>query len=282
LVSAFGCFQSRLGFVVLIIAQFIFALRLLPMEGDKRKGRSGVFFCAHHDTQVMSPASRSPTEASKPHWIRALQHTLVAWGLVVTLVAFVISMNDTVGTRFAEGTIVVGLVQRALTMRGISSSNPGDLPRRWCFIFPVLSAFAALLLQMRPLVKRCVGTCGPMVPTTMHGGLPVSLEVFCKNRPVFLWRRTSPAHSLDLQSSPFATMWGGLEGKRVGCIEGLYIMPEVRPQGLARMLLQASRGWARQQRCAAFASDRSGRIVIDKRFWNKLVSFEGSPYIPLG
>lgn len=116
---------------MLIIAQLIFALRLLPVEEVKRKGRfREMFFCAYRDAQVMSPASRSSVEESKPHWGRALQQTLFAWGLVVTLVAFVISMNDTVGTRFAEGTIVVGLVQRALTMLGISTSKPGDLPSR--------------------------------------------------------------------------------------------------------------------------------------------------------
>ena len=40
----------------------------------------------------------------------------MVWGLVVTVVAFVISMNDTVGTRFAEATIVVWLVE-SLTRR---------------------------------------------------------------------------------------------------------------------------------------------------------------------
>lgn len=59
---------------------------------------------------------------------------------------------------------------------------------------------------------------------------------------------------------------GRLQGKRVGYVEGLYVAPEARFEGVARGLLQASREWARQQECIAFASDRSGRIVIDKRF----------------
>jgi GNAT superfamily N-acetyltransferase len=57
-----------------------------------------------------------------------------------------------------------------------------------------------------------------------------------------------------------------LEGKRVGYVEGLYVLPEVRQQGVARILLQEARNWARQQGRTAFASDRAGRIVVDKKF----------------
>jgi aminoglycoside 6'-N-acetyltransferase I len=57
-----------------------------------------------------------------------------------------------------------------------------------------------------------------------------------------------------------------LLGSRVGYVEGLYVVPEERGRGVARSLLLASREWARQQKCAAFASDRAGRVVIDRRF----------------
>jgi len=55
-------------------------------------------------------------------------------------------------------------------------------------------------------------------------------------------------------------------GQLVGYIEGLFIVPEARRQGIARSLLLASRGWARQQGCTGFASDRAGRIVIDRTY----------------
>ena len=58
----------------------------------------------------------------------------------------------------------------------------------------------------------------------------------------------------------------GVEGKRAGYVEGLYVRPEVRHHGVARTLMRASRVWARRQKCAAFASDRAGRVVIDKTF----------------
>jgi aminoglycoside 6'-N-acetyltransferase I len=58
----------------------------------------------------------------------------------------------------------------------------------------------------------------------------------------------------------------GATGMRTGYVEGLYVRPDARGQGVARTLLRLSRDWARKQQCAAFASDRAGRIVIDKRF----------------
>ncbi len=57
-----------------------------------------------------------------------------------------------------------------------------------------------------------------------------------------------------------------LPGKRVGYVEGLYVAPPFRRQGIARKLLQASRLWARHNNCEAFASDRADRIVIDTHF----------------
>jgi aminoglycoside 6'-N-acetyltransferase I len=58
----------------------------------------------------------------------------------------------------------------------------------------------------------------------------------------------------------------GLEGKRVGFVEGLFVPPAFRHRGVARQLLQASREWARTNHCEAFASDRADRVVVDQRF----------------
>jgi aminoglycoside 6'-N-acetyltransferase I len=58
----------------------------------------------------------------------------------------------------------------------------------------------------------------------------------------------------------------GQSGEAVGYVEGLYVRPEFRQQGIARKLLHASRQWARDRKCTAFASDRAGRLVIDKTY----------------
>jgi aminoglycoside 6'-N-acetyltransferase I len=58
----------------------------------------------------------------------------------------------------------------------------------------------------------------------------------------------------------------GLEGKRAGYVEGLYVIAELRRRGIARELLHTSLNWARENQCIAFASDRAERIVIHRRF----------------
>jgi aminoglycoside 6'-N-acetyltransferase I len=57
-----------------------------------------------------------------------------------------------------------------------------------------------------------------------------------------------------------------LDGKRTGFIEGLYVVPELRFRGLGRALLNHSREWARSMNCVAFATDRSGRFIVDTSF----------------
>lgn len=58
----------------------------------------------------------------------------------------------------------------------------------------------------------------------------------------------------------------GFEGSSVGYVEGLYVRPEARGRGITGKLLQASRDWAREKNCSAFASDRAERIILDKKF----------------
>jgi len=58
----------------------------------------------------------------------------------------------------------------------------------------------------------------------------------------------------------------GLAGKRVGYPEGLYVTPAFRARGIARALLVASKSWARENHCEAFASDRAERIIVDPKF----------------
>lgn len=60
----------------------------------------------------------------------------------------------------------------------------------------------------------------------------------------------------------------GFKGEQAGYVEGLYVSPEARGRNVGKTLLQVSRGWARQQGCTMFASDRAERIIIDRKFSN--------------
>jgi aminoglycoside 6'-N-acetyltransferase I len=58
----------------------------------------------------------------------------------------------------------------------------------------------------------------------------------------------------------------GLDHKRVGYIEGLYINPPARGRGVTGELFRAVRRWAREQGCVALAGDRAERVIVDRRF----------------
>jgi len=57
---------------------------------------------------------------------------------------------------------------------------------------------------------------------------------------------------LEASLRPFAN---GCETKPVGYIEGWYVLPDCRRQGVGRALVAAAEGWALEQGCVEMASD---------------------------
>ncbi len=57
-----------------------------------------------------------------------------------------------------------------------------------------------------------------------------------------------------------------LPGKRVGYIEGLYFVPEMRFSDVALQLVQAARRWSRSKGCTHFATDRQDRVIVDRGY----------------
>jgi aminoglycoside 6'-N-acetyltransferase I len=57
---------------------------------------------------------------------------------------------------------------------------------------------------------------------------------------------------VELSIRPYAE---GCETNRVGYIEGWYVDPDARHQGVGRQLIIAAEGWARGQGCSEMASD---------------------------
>lgn len=57
-----------------------------------------------------------------------------------------------------------------------------------------------------------------------------------------------------------------LKGIKTGYIEGLYVEPEHRRTGLVQHLLRESEHWASSVGCQAFASDRSDRVIVHRRY----------------
>ena len=65
----------------------------------------------------------------------------------------------------------------------------------------------------------------------------------------------------------------GTETSPVGYLEGIYVKEPFRKQGIARRLLNACEGWAREQGCTEFASDCELTNVESQEF-HRAVGFE--------
>jgi len=62
----------------------------------------------------------------------------------------------------------------------------------------------------------------------------------------------------------------GTESSPVGYLEGIYVMPGHRMQGLARALVETCKDWARAQGCSEFASDTPLHNVESQAFHQAL------------
>ena len=99
---------------------------------------------------------------------------------------------------------------------------------------------------------------GPEIASFFAGTLPEPAAVLVALLP--------SGEMIGIAELSIRTDLPGMEGRRTGYVEGLYLRPEFRGRGIARQLLQASRRWARDEKCATFASDRAGRIILDRSF----------------
>jgi aminoglycoside 6'-N-acetyltransferase I len=61
-----------------------------------------------------------------------------------------------------------------------------------------------------------------------------------------------PVGFVELSIRPYAE---GCDTDSVAYLEGWYVVPEARQQGVGRALLQAALQWAREEGCSEFASD---------------------------
>jgi aminoglycoside 6'-N-acetyltransferase I len=61
-----------------------------------------------------------------------------------------------------------------------------------------------------------------------------------------------PVGFVELSIRPYAE---GCDTDSVAYLEGWYVVPEVRQQGVGRALVQAALQWAREEGCSEFASD---------------------------
>jgi len=123
LIVALGSFLSRSGFPILIAAETLLFLRLIPQEEKQLERQYGEHFREYSKRVRRLLPSLHPqivANVESPRWREAFWHHAFQWGLVATLIAFAYTLSDPVGYAFGFGTVsVFGLqiVLRAVLKR---------------------------------------------------------------------------------------------------------------------------------------------------------------------
>jgi protein-S-isoprenylcysteine O-methyltransferase Ste14 len=91
-----GLLASRLGFVIIVVGNFIFCRRLIGLEESnlqKEQGESYIEFCRRVPRLWPSLQPRLPDSGLKPRWKQAFVGELFIWGFFAAVAAFAITLN---------------------------------------------------------------------------------------------------------------------------------------------------------------------------------------------
>lgn len=91
-----GLLASRVGFLVIVVGNFIFCLRLIGLEESnlqKEQGESYFEFCRRVPRLWPSLQPRLPDSGLKPHWKQAFVGELFMWGFFAAVAVFAVTLN---------------------------------------------------------------------------------------------------------------------------------------------------------------------------------------------
>jgi protein-S-isoprenylcysteine O-methyltransferase Ste14 len=104
-----GLLASRVGFLVIVVGNLIFCLRLIGLEESnlqKEQGQSYFEFCRRVPRLWPSLESRLPDSGLKPYWKQAFFGELFMWGFFAAVASFAITLN----IKFFWITVAVSIV----------------------------------------------------------------------------------------------------------------------------------------------------------------------------
>jgi hypothetical protein len=104
------------GFVILVVGESLRVIRLMRREDDSPPQ-------LQHPPSTMSPSS-SPGRGLSPRWREAFRQEAVKWGLVLTMIVFVITLRDRLAEILAAASFLVGLLLSHPTITAYRSSSP--------------------------------------------------------------------------------------------------------------------------------------------------------------
>jgi protein-S-isoprenylcysteine O-methyltransferase Ste14 len=115
LILALGTFQSRIGFVVMLIAETILLLRVAAREElllDQDYGERFRLYAQRVPRFLPALRPRVENDGHLPQWRQALWDQAFQWGFVATLFAFASTLSDPIGYAFGSATIGFLVLQK--------------------------------------------------------------------------------------------------------------------------------------------------------------------------
>jgi len=94
-----GLLASRVGFVVIVVGNWIFCRRLIGLEESnllKQQGESYIDFCRRVPRLWPSLQPRLPDSGLKPQWKQAFVGELFMWGFFAAVAAFAVTLKPKV------------------------------------------------------------------------------------------------------------------------------------------------------------------------------------------
>ncbi len=92
-----GLLASRAGFLLIVVGNLIFCLRLIGLEESnlqREQGESYIEFCRRVPRLWPSLEPRLPDSGLEPHWKQAFLGELFMWGFFAAITVFAVTLNS--------------------------------------------------------------------------------------------------------------------------------------------------------------------------------------------
>lgn len=102
-----GSLAPLWGFVILVVGETLRVFRLMQRENARAQNSQT------RPSPTSQPLAAPVVEELHPKWGRALRQEAVKWGLVLTMIVFVITLKDRLAELLAAASFLIGLLLNA-------------------------------------------------------------------------------------------------------------------------------------------------------------------------
>ena len=112
-----GSLAPLSGFVILVVGEALRLFRLIRREDD------GATSLQQHPSPISPSLSRARVKEPDPRWGRAFRKEAAKWGILLTMIVFLITLKDRLAEILAAASFLAGLLFNAPFFSDSSSAN---------------------------------------------------------------------------------------------------------------------------------------------------------------